>query len=190
MPVFHSRPLNIQSMNPLYKAIGNKLGISGALAAARGLCEYQEADLLVVADTGENGKEFLLVVEAAQAWQSLKIAALNDGIALFIVSAFRSVEHQAEIIRRKLETGMVIGEILSVLAPPGFSEHHTGRAIDISTPDSPSVQVGFDETAAFDWLMMHANDFGFCMSYPRGNAQGYQYEPWHWCFHEAPELFG
>jgi D-alanyl-D-alanine carboxypeptidase len=24
------------------------------------------------------------------------------------------------------------------------------------------------------------------MSFPRGNAQGYSYEPWHWCFQGPP----
>jgi hypothetical protein len=42
------------------------------------------------------------------------------------VSAFRSVERQAEIVRRKLAAGGRIEEILTVCAPPGFSEHHTG----------------------------------------------------------------
>ena len=42
----------------------------------------------------------------------------------------------------------------------------------------------FDQTAAFEWLVNHARDFGFSMSYPRDNPQRFLYEPWHWCFHE------
>lgn len=166
-------------------AINHSLGISGELVAARGLCQYLEAEQLVVADSGANGREFLLTAEAALAWQALKAAASRDGISLFIISAYRSVERQAEIIRGKLDAGKSIEEILTVLAPPGFSEHHTGRAIDVSTPDSPSVQVGFELTVAFAWLMSYGNNFGFYLSYPRDNALGYQYEPWHWCFHDA-----
>lgn len=115
----------------------------------------------------------------------LKAGALHDGVSLFIVSAFRSIERQAEIVRRKLDAGETIQEVLTVCAPPGFSEHHTGRAVDVSTPGTPPLEVEFDGTPAFAWLMEQANDFGFHLSYPKGNPQGYQYEPWHWCFHGA-----
>ncbi|MDP2370951.1 D-alanyl-D-alanine carboxypeptidase family protein, partial [Rhodoferax sp.] len=108
-----------------------------------------------------------------------------DGIDLFIVSAFRSVERQAEIVRRKLASGQSLETILAVSAPPGFSEHHSGRAVDLSTPGVAPLEPAFDQSPAFAWLVQRAAVFGFRLSFPEGNAQGYQYEPWHWCF-EAP----
>ncbi|MBI3140608.1 MAG: M15 family metallopeptidase [Rhodocyclales bacterium] len=166
-------------------AIANELGIPGILLAARGLRECEEAESLVVAETGADGKDHLLVAAAAEAWRMLKAAALRDGVSLLIVSAFRSIERQAEIVRRKLDAGETIEKVLTVCAPPGFSEHHTGRAVDVSTPGTPPLEVDFDGTPSFSWLMEHANDFGFHLSYPKGNPQGYLYEPWHWCFHGA-----
>jgi zinc D-Ala-D-Ala carboxypeptidase len=166
-------------------AITEELGISSALLAARGLPECEEAGCLEVAEHGLDGRDHLLVATAAEAWRTLKAAALRDGVSLYIVSAFRSIERQAEIIRRKLNAGAAIEEILTVCAPPGFSEHHTGRAVDISTADSPALEVEFDETPAFAWLLEHANDFSFYLSYPAGNSLGYQYEPWHWCFQDT-----
>jgi D-alanyl-D-alanine carboxypeptidase len=47
------------------------------------------------------------------------------------------------------------------------------------------LEVDFEQTAAFAWLTAHAHEFGFRLSYPRGNEWGFQYEPWHWCFDEA-----
>ena len=47
---------------------------------------------------------------------------------LLIVSGFRSIEYQASLIRKKLNAGQSVSEILQVNAAPGFSEHHTGRA--------------------------------------------------------------
>lgn len=171
-------------MHPRLTVIAKQLGIPSALLVARGLHECAEAECLEVAKRGIDGRDHLLVPAAAEAWRTLKAAALRDGVSLFIVSAFRSVVRQTEIIRRKLDAGATIEEILTVCAPPGFSEHHTGRAVDVSTVGSPSLQVEFDQTPAFTWLMRHTNDFGFHLSYPDGNPHGYRYEPWHWCFHD------
>ncbi|MEQ1638880.1 MAG: D-alanyl-D-alanine carboxypeptidase family protein [Methylococcales bacterium] len=76
-------------------------------------------------------------------------------------------------------------DILTVLAPPGFSEHHTGCAVDISTPGTAPAALVFEQTAAFSWLNTNAHRFGFYLSFPLGNPYGYQYEPWHWCFHPS-----
>jgi D-alanyl-D-alanine carboxypeptidase len=161
------------------------LGISSELIAARGLRECEEATTLEVAEVGADGRDHLLVPLAAEAWRCLKAAALVDGIDLFIVSAFRSIDRQAEIVRRKLETGAAVESILTVCAPPGFSEHHTGRAVDLSTPGSRALEVEFDQTASYVWLTDRAAEFGYYLSYPTGNPWGYQYEPWHWCFQDV-----
>lgn len=164
------------------KAVLEGLGISSALLEARGLVPCPEAIELEVAEVGANGKEHLLIPEAAAAWHRMKGAAKSEGISLFIASAFRSVERQGEIVRGKLKAGQDIKDILCVSAPPGFSEHHTGRALDIGTEGVAPLEEAFERTPAFAWLQKHAQRFGFKLSYPRDNRQGYQYEPWHWCF--------
>jgi zinc D-Ala-D-Ala carboxypeptidase len=113
----------------------------------------------------------------------LSSAAAEDGIALMLVSAFRSPERQAEIVRAKLASGRSLEQILSSSAPPGYSEHHTGRAVDVATTGCPPLEEEFEHTEAFRWLSRHAPALGFTLSYPRGNAYGYTFEPWHWCHH-------
>jgi zinc D-Ala-D-Ala carboxypeptidase len=162
-----------------------ELGISRELIAARGLRVCEEATELEIAEMGDDGREHLLAPAAAEAWRKLKAAAHDDGVSLFIASAFRSIDRQAEIVREKLATGATIEEVLTVCAPPGFSEHHTGRAVDLSTLGSRSLEVEFDQTAAFGWLGAHGAKFGYYLSYPVGNHCGYQYEPWHWYFNGA-----
>lgn len=165
-----------------------QLGISSELITARGLRECEEATSLEVAEVGADGRDHLLIPLAAEAWRQLKAAALKDGIDIFIVSAFRSIDRQAEIVRRKLEAGAMIEDILTVCAPPGFSEHHTGRAVDLSTFGSNALEVEFDQTAAHAWLIQHAAQFSYYLSYPVGNRWGYLYEPWHWCFQDAQPI--
>lgn len=148
----------------------------------RGLMPYEEASDLVIAQEDKNGRIHELVPDACHAWHRLKMAAKKQGHDLFIVSAFRSVSRQAEIIRDKQRSGISNDAIFAVSAPPGFSEHHTGRAIDISTPGYAVLEEEFEHSPAFHWLEENAQHLGFSMSYPRGNKLGYLYEPWHWCY--------
>jgi len=112
-------------------------------------------------------------------------AALADGIMLDAISGYRSHAYQMGIFQRKLQRGLDIGQILAVNAAPGFSEHHSGAALDIGTPGEPPVEESFEQTPAFAWLCKYAARFGFSLSYPRGNPHGIVYEPWHWCYHHA-----
>lgn len=148
----------------------------------RGLVVQAEARELVLAETDEDGREYFLTPATCRAWHAMKQAAAGDNIALLMISAFRSVARQTEIIRGKLDEGMNLSDILLVCAPPGYSEHHTGRAIDIATPDDPELEISFETTRAYAWLQQNAARFGFRMSYPPGNDSGFQFEPWHWCF--------
>jgi D-alanyl-D-alanine carboxypeptidase len=116
----------------------------------------------------------------AQAWRAMRAAAQADAVMLEAISGYRSHDYQLGIFRRKLARGQSVAEILRVNAAPGFSEHHGGRVLDISTPGEPAAEESFEHTPAFAWLQAHAGDFGFEMSYPRGNPHGIDYEPWHW----------
>jgi D-alanyl-D-alanine carboxypeptidase len=118
----------------------------------------------------------------AASWQNMIATAKHDGVVLVAVSGFRSFDYQRKIVERKLAAGLKVEQIICVSALPGFSEHHTGRAIDIGTPGCPPVTEEFELTLAFDWLTRRGQDFGFRMTYPRGNQFGVIYEPWHWVF--------
>jgi D-alanyl-D-alanine carboxypeptidase len=163
------------------------LEIPTDLIAARSLVLHPEPQELVVAATGNDGREYLLVSEAAAKWREMSAAALTDGVVIKIGSAFRSVDRQAEIIRAKLAEGLSLEAVLCVSAPPGYSEHHSGRAIDVTTDEGAPLEPEFEKTTAFLWLSKNAGRFGFVLSYPAGNPSGYDYEPWHWCF-RPPEV--
>jgi D-alanyl-D-alanine carboxypeptidase len=141
---------------------------------------FEEATDLIDAGPNLVGRMQRLTPETAAHWQEMQAAARDTGIALLIVSGFRSFQYQADLIRRKIESGQELGDILSVNAAPGFSEHHTGRAVDVATPGSRPLTEEFEATEAFAWLQNNAAQFGFRMSYPRDNPEGFIYEPWHW----------
>lgn len=169
-------------MSELLQQIAAEFSIPVATLLGKHRRAYPEARSLVVAELGEHDREHLLTPAAAAAWRHMQRAASADGLSIYIVSAFRSVERQTQIVRGKLASGISVDEVLAVSALPGYSEHHTGRAVDIGTPDSTPLEYGFHDTAAFAWLQSNAADFDFRMSYPPDNLEGYTYEPWHWCY--------
>ena len=158
------------------------LKIDPALPDSRGLSLFTEARRFVFAGLGTDGRDKMLEPKAARAWLAMRKAARRDGGDLLLISGFRSVDFQIELIRGKVEKGRTIDEVLKVNAPPGYSEHHTGCAVDIGCEGCPPLDELFEKTPAFEWLQANAQRFGFLMSYPRGNAEGYLYEPWHWRF--------
>jgi len=163
-------------------------GVQEDILKVRRLPIHAEARSLHFAGLGTDGRDKFLAPRVADAWAAMRDAALADGIELLLVSAFRSFDFQVQLIQAKLAKGRMIDEILTVNAPPGCSEHHSGRAVDIGSRDSLPLEEHFEQTPAFAWLCTHAARFGFWLSYPRGNAEGFLYEPWHWCWHPARRL--
>jgi D-alanyl-D-alanine carboxypeptidase len=168
----------------MLRELHKELGIPAGYGRDTGLPVFEEASELV--DIGPNlvSRMQRLTPEAARQWQAMVAAADAVGIQLLIVSAFRGIEYQAALIRKKISAGQQIDEILTVNAAPGHSEHHTGRAVDIATPGSRPLTEEFESTNAFRWLESRAVEFGFSMTYPRDNPWGIAYEPWHWALNE------
>lgn len=159
----------------------DRLGIDPAGYAERtGLTWEDEPTTLRFAGLDRFDRPLWLSAQAASAWQLMVEAAQLDNIELEAISGFRSHAYQLGIFSRKLARRQTLEQILSVNAAPGFSEHHSGEAIDIGTPGEPAAEESFENTPAFAWLGQHAARFGFRLSYPRGNPHGIAYEPWHW----------
>ena len=164
----------------MLRELHKELGIPENYGRADAKPVYEEAAELV--DVGPNlvGRMQRLEPKTAVRWAAMVDAAAGEGIQLLIVSGYRSFEYQAGLIRNKIESGQSVSDILRVNAAPGFSEHHTGLAVDIASPGSRPLTEEFEGSAAFRWLTANAAGFGFSMTYPRDNPWGFVYEPWHW----------
>lgn len=69
------------------------------------------------------------------------------------------------------------------VAPPGYSEHATGYALDFAVRPStgcPDVEGCMAASPQARWLLANAPRFGFELSFPGGNRQQVKWEPWHW----------
>lgn len=127
--------------------------------------------------------EHLLHRDAAEAFLAMRYAASADGVALTLLSAFRSIDLQGSIFFDVMkERNQNARERALVSAPPGYSEHSTGFAIDLGDGRQPETDLSeeFEGTEAFRWLQRYAPSFHFALSFPPDNPQGVSYEPWHW----------
>ena len=168
--------------NEVRRKLWAQLGIPAGYAQRAGQRLQREPKRLVhIGRARDDGRILKLTPATARAWRKMQAAATADGITLLPLSAFRSVARQTTLIRRKLAHGESIADILRVNAVPGCSEHHTGRALDLGAPGHLKLEASFARTREFRWLKRHAAEFGFHLSYPRGNRQGIAYEPWHFC---------
>lgn len=172
-------------MNKLLIDIHQILGISEVHLKENKLKFQTQPDLnlLEIVEIDFEGKPFILQTSAARAWRAMKEAAQKDQIQLKPFSGFRSYLHQKSLIERHLKNGRLIESILTHIAIPGFSEHHSGLAVDIHADDGKNIlEEEFEQTQEFLWLKQNASRFEFRMSYPRDNDQGIIYEPWHWYY--------
>ena len=124
----------------------------------------------IVHSTNRHGEDVGVERTAYEAYCRLRDALAGDGVHLDINSAYRTVAEQRSLAERYTQQ---YGEayVKAYVAVPGYSEHHTGLAIDLYLE---SVDV---------WANIHARlaEFGFILRYPEGGEAitGYAYEPWH-----------
>lgn len=148
---------------------------------------YPEAD---PADLVEVAPGHTLHRDAARAFHAMERAAAADGVTLVVLSAFRPIALQQELFFDvKSERNQSARERARVSAPPGFSEHSTGYAVDLGDGRAPqaNLSAAFADTRAYRWLRQHAARYHFILSFPEDNPQGVLYEPWHWRFEGTAE---
>ncbi|MFT4123311.1 MAG: M15 family metallopeptidase [Microbacteriaceae bacterium] len=108
--------------------------------------------------------------------------AKQTGKAMQSQSAYRSYSAQKSTYAYWVSKLGTAGADLTS-ARPGYSEHETGLAIDISAVGgSCALRSCFAKTSQGKWLAKHAWKYGFILRYPKGKTKvtGYEYEPWHY----------
>ena len=105
--------------------------------------------------------------------------AADDGVTLWILSAYRSFGTQSSLKSSYLITYGSGANAFS--ADQGYSEHQLGTTVDFTTSGIKGSYDEFENTEAYQWLLNNAHLYGFTLSYPEGNSF-YVFESWHWRF--------
>ncbi len=111
--------------------------------------------------------------------------AKGDGVILKINTSYRSISEQQEIWSKSIDKFLSLGysqkgaleETRKTVMEPGYSEHHTGLAIDFSNPGQ-----SLENERMWNWLRENAHRYGFILRYPKEKEQitNITYEPWHY----------
>jgi len=145
----------------------------------------------------ETPKERLVLIESnievhmdmRDSLLKMREEAKKDGIYLVFLSGYRSINLQNDIFYSlKSIRNQEAAERARVSAPPGYSEHSTGFAIDIgdATQRETDFETEFENTDAFKWLKKNAAKFHFKLSFAKDNKY-IDYEPWHWRYEGSIE---
>ncbi len=121
-----------------------------------------------------------LVVSVAHHLDDLLRASASDGVSLKILSAYRSFGTQ-ESLKASYKVRYGAGTANSFSADQGYSEHQLGTTVDFTTATLGATLTRFEKSTAYAWLQNHASEYGFILSYPKGNTH-FVFEPWHWRF--------
>ena len=148
-------------------------------------------------DTAENslGEKLQIEHHTYEQYEKLREALLEQGVQIELDSVYRSVKEQQEIWD-EWSADPELGEdyCKQYLAVPGYSEHHTGLAVDIFVMKGDRQIRDNDEMIADveDFAKIHAllPKYGFILRYPVGkdNITGYAYEPWHLRYVGSPRV--
>ena len=100
------------------------------------------------------------------------------GYNIQAISTYRTIEYQENLYNNYVKKdGVANADTYS--ARPGFSEHHTGLAIDVD--NKLLSYTNFEKTKEFNWMLENAYKYGFILRYPKDSTiTGYIYEPWHY----------
>lgn len=143
---------------------------------------YEQAPVEELKNINQDGS-IRLREKAATKFLQMQQDAKRQGVILTPISGFRTISDQEYLFFEiKAKRKQDVSKRAEVSAPPGYSEHHTGYAIDIGDGNAPATNLStnFDKTSAYQWLEKNAAKYSFELSFPKGNLQGISYEPWHW----------
>ena len=152
---------------------------------------YQEADYENLIEIQPN---ILVHKGMYKSLKEMKDDAEKDGVYLVFLSGYRSIKLQKQIFYSlKSIRNQIASERARVSAPPGYSEHSTGFAIDIGDAYARETdfEESFENTSAFKWLKNNAAKYHFRLSFDKKQTS-VDYEPWHWRYEgsiEALKIF-
>ena len=139
---------------------------------------YKPGNLVTV--LSEHGYPNKIRADVYEEFKKMYNAAKNDNVSIFIASPYRSYSDQNALYTYYVNTdGKKNADTYS--ARPGFSEHHTGLAMDL-IPEYGLDLDTFENSDGFKWMQENAYKYGFILRYPKDKEYitGYIYEPWHY----------
>lgn len=122
--------------------------------------------------------EYQATSATAKAYQKMLTDMEKENLKIYVVSSYRSISYQENLYNYYLRTDS-LEEVDSYSSRSGHSEHHTGRALDISQVYNDLN--AFEGSKEAKWIYDNSYKYGFIVRYTQDNMDvtGYIFEPWH-----------
>ncbi|MFN0276848.1 MAG: M15 family metallopeptidase [Chitinophagales bacterium] len=155
--------------------------------------DYYTEDQFIEIPKNQAYREDMFLLKDTYYWfNKMYEAAKKDGINMKIISATRTFTEQQWIWDDKWEKRKnqyktdkdLANSILEYSAMPGTSRHHWGTDIDLNS-QNPSYYTTETGKKFYNWMLKHADAYGFCQTYDEkvNRTSGYKEEKWHWSFY-------
>lgn len=140
---------------------------------------YQPENLVPV-DDEKYGYWNMIRADVYEEFKKMSADAQKDNVTLFIASPYRSYNDQ-KILYNSYVANDGVKKADTYSARPGYSEHHTGLAMDL-IPEFGLELDTFENSDGFKWMQENGYKYGFILRYPKDKEYitGYMYEPWHY----------
>lgn len=152
-----------------------------------------EGEITLVTSEDPWGDEVVIEKETLAQFEKLQEALLEQGVDIRLDSVYRSIDEQIELWHY-FEDEYGEEYCKQYLAIPGYSEHHTGLAVDVcmmvdGEPDNDNDHM-IAAVEVFDKVHKLMPEYGFILRYPedKEDITGYAYEPWHLRYVGSPEI--
>ena len=179
---YEAEAANHAEVNPM--AVSQNVDYLVFVNKTHKLPDDYEAKLPLITVKNSFGREFQIEPETYRHFEQLRAAVKQKGIQIELDSVYRSVARQKEIVAEFTQK-YGADYVKQYVAVPGYSEHHTGLAVDICLVVDGKIIDDNDEMIAQKEIFAQIHpllaEYGFILRYPQGreNITGYSYEPWH-----------
>lgn len=139
--------------------------------------DFKVLDLVQISKDCSVDEENYLSKDAASAFEKMCLSARNEGYYIYANSTYRDYQMQTDTYNKYYE---LYGQsyVDRYVTKPGFSEHHTGLALDIKSGSSNI----FKNSKEYDWMKNNCHKYGFIHRYQESKVDitGIASEPWHY----------
>ncbi|MDX1664115.1 MAG: M15 family metallopeptidase, partial [Candidatus Promineifilaceae bacterium] len=153
--------------------------------------EYEPGDLVPLSDYFPSAVHIGYPTEVREViiepLQELIAAMQEEGLRPQVISGYRA--YWTQNMARQKWTEQYPDHAHNLSLPPGHSEHQLGTTVDFGSPELAAMlgedfiqfHPAFAQTPEGKWLLEHAHEYGFTLSYPyeRREQTDVWYEPWH-----------
>lgn len=103
---------------------------------------------------------------------------------VLVCSGYRSIAEQTTIYENR-------DDAKEWVASPGYSEHHTGYAVDFSIFSNFGINTDYTGKGKYGWIVENTYKYGFILRYPENKVKitGINFEPWHFRYIGMPHAY-